>query len=155
MNQCFFIGHRDAPNSLLPILIEAVERHIILYGVTEFIVGHYGRFDRLAAQAVLSAKAHRPSGAITLTLLLPYHPFHQPIPLPSGFDQTFYPPGLETAPYKAAILRANRYMVNHCSHLIAYVWHPASNARDLLQYAQTRAQKGILRVENLAMPNLE
>ena len=37
-------------------LYAAVEQHIVEYGVTEFIVGHYGGFDRLAALAVKEAK---------------------------------------------------------------------------------------------------
>ena len=52
---CFFIGHRGAPEALRPLLDAAVERHIIEYGVTEFVVGHYGRFDYMAAGAVRKA----------------------------------------------------------------------------------------------------
>ncbi len=33
MNTCFFIGHRDAPDKVLPLLEEEVERHITAYGV--------------------------------------------------------------------------------------------------------------------------
>lgn len=50
----------------------AIEDHIVNYGVTEFIVGNYGAFDRLAAKAVIKAKMCNPK--ITLSLLLPYHP---------------------------------------------------------------------------------
>lgn len=46
---CFFIGHREASEKMYPELKAAVEQHITEYGVTEFIVGHYGGFDRLAA----------------------------------------------------------------------------------------------------------
>lgn len=141
---CFFIGHREAPDALLPMLEEAVERHIVEYGVTDFMVGNYGHFDALAARAVINAKKHHPE--VTLTLLLPYHPFDRPIPTPEGFDDTFYPPGMETVPRRAAIVRANRYMVDHSSHLIAYVWHAASNARDILEYAQRRERRGLMRV---------
>ena len=49
---CFFIGHREASEEIYPVLYAAVEQHILEYGVTEFIVGHYGGFDRLAASAV-------------------------------------------------------------------------------------------------------
>ena len=31
MTSCFFIGHRDAPERLHPLLDEAMERHIIKY----------------------------------------------------------------------------------------------------------------------------
>ena len=68
---CFFIGHRDAPEALRPLLDEAVERHIAEYGVTDFVVGHYGRFDVMAARAVREAKPRHPE--VTLTLLIPYY----------------------------------------------------------------------------------
>ena len=148
MGICFFIGHREAGDELLHTLTEAVERHITEYGITSFMVGRYGNFDKLAARAVIGAKKRHPE--VTLTLLLPYHPFDRPTPTPEGFDGTFYPPGMETVPKRVAIVRANRYMVENSSHLIAYAWHPASNARELVEYAQAREKKGTIRVENLA-----
>lgn len=148
MGICFFIGHRESGDELLPALTEAVERHITEYGITSFMVGRYGNFDKLAARVVIDAKKRHPE--VTLTLLLPYHPFDRPIPVPVGFDGTFYPPGMETVPKRAAIIKANYYMADHSSHLIAYAWHPASNARDLVEYAQTREKKGKIHVENLA-----
>ena len=147
---CFFIGHREAPDALLPLLEEAVERHITEYGVSSFVVGHYGHFDALAARAVIDAKKRHPE--VTLTLLLPYHPFDRPIATPKGYDGTFYPPGMEGTPHRAAIVKANRYMVAHSSHLIAYVWHAASNARDILEYAQRRERRGGMTVTLLPRP---
>ena len=58
MKTCFFIGHRNAPESLTPLLDEAIERHITEYGVAEFVVGHYGNFDMMVAGAVRRAKPH-------------------------------------------------------------------------------------------------
>ena len=103
------------------------------YGVTEFIVGHYGGFDRLAAAAVKVAKHLYPE--VKLTLLLPYHLAERSIPIPDGFDETFYPPEMERVPHKAAIIRANHYVVDHVDGLISCGWHPASNARELVKYA--------------------
>lgn len=145
---CFFIGHREADESLRPTLAQAVERHIAEYGVTDFFVGHYGGFDSLAASVVKEAKKRHPK--VTLTLLLPYHPYDQPIPTPAGFDGTFYPSDMEQVPKRVAIVRANRWMVDHTTHLIAHVWHPASNARELLEYASRREQRGLIHIENLA-----
>jgi len=136
VKSCFFIGHREASSDLLPILKQTVEKHISEYGVTDFIVGGYGSFDSLAARAVKSYKQQYPQ--ITLALLLPYHPAERPIEAPPGFDNTFYPPGMEKTPRKLAIVRANKYMVDHVDYLIAYAWHPASNARNLVEYAQRR-----------------
>ena len=136
---CFFIGHREASEEIYPALYAAVGQHIVEYGVTEFIVGHYGGFDRLAASAVKAAKHFH--SEVKLTLLLLYHPAEQPIPRPDGFDGTFYPPGMESVPRKAAIIRANRYAVDHVDYLIAYVWYPASNARKLVEYAKRRNRR--------------
>ena len=144
MPTCFFIGHREAPETLMGELTAEVERLIIEYGVTDFVVGRYGRFDTLAAKCVKAAKKRRPE--VTLTLLRPYHPYDRPTPTPPGFDGTFYPPGMETVPKRAAIIRANRYMVEHSEYLIAYAWHPASNARELVEYAQKRQEIGLIAV---------
>ena len=144
MKSCFFIGHREASSEALPALREAIEQHIVEYGVTEFIVGNYGGFDHIAAKAVIEAK-ERYLG-ITLSMLIPYHPAERPMELPQGFDNTFYPPGMEKVPRKLAIVRANRYMVDHVDYLIAYAWHPASNARDLVEYAKKRELRNLISV---------
>lgn len=148
MSTCFFIGHRDTPEGILPALAHTVERHTTQYGVTEFVVGHYGGFDRLAAHAVREAKKLHPE--ITLTLLLPYHPHDRPIPTPEGFDGTLYPEGMETVPKHLAIVRTNRWMLCHSDYLIVYVWHTASNSRELFEYAKRRERQGLLQVTNLA-----
>lgn len=70
--RCFFIGHRDTPETVKSALQEAVVQHIVEYGVTEFLVGSYGAFDRMAAECVIAAKKQHPQ--VVLTLLLPYHP---------------------------------------------------------------------------------
>ena len=148
MISCFFIGHREASQEVLPALTEAIERHIMQYGVAEFIVGNYGGFDRMAAKAVIAAKERHPE--ITLSMLIPYHPAERPIKPPPGFDNTFYPPGMEKVPRRLAIARANRYMVDHVDYLIAYAWHPASNARELLEYARKKERRGALTITVLS-----
>ena len=144
---CFFIGHREASEEIYPVLYAAVEQHIVEYGVTEFIVGHYGGFDRLAASAVKAAKRFYPK--VRLTLLLPYHPAERPIPTPDGVDGTFYPPGMESVPRKIAIVRANRYVVDQIDYLIAYVWQSTSNAKKLVEYAWKRKKKNSISITSL------
>ena len=144
MKSCFFIGHREASSDIFPALSEAIELHILEFGVTEFIVGNYGGFDHMAAKAVIAAKERHPN--ITLSMLIPYHPAERPVLLPQGFDNTFYPPGMEKVPRRYAIIRANRYMVDHVDYMIAYVWHPASNARDLVEYAKKREERNLISV---------
>lgn len=149
---CFFIGHREASNDIIPALDAALEQHISQFGVTEFIVGGYGGFDRLASAAVIRAKKRYEN--ISLLRLLPYHPAERLIETPIGFDGTYYPHGMENIPRRLAILRANRYMVDHVDYLIAYAWHPASNARELMEYAERRERRGLIKVMNLA-PQIE
>ena len=148
MKSCFFIGHREAPEELASILGESIERHILENGVREFVVGNYGAFDRMAARQLAAAKERHPE--INIMLLTPYHPSERKINLPKGFELSFYPPGMERVPKRLAIVRANKYMIEHSDYLIAYVWHPASNARDLLECAQRLESQGKIHIENLA-----
>ncbi len=64
MNTCFFIGHRNAPESLRGRLATEVERHIVQWNVSHFIVGGYGSFDRMAASIVKAAKVKYPHKSV-------------------------------------------------------------------------------------------
>ena len=145
MPSCFFIGHRNAPETLRPLLDAAVERHIAEYGVTEFVAGHYGRFDYMAAAAVRTAKTRHPD--ITLVLLLPYYPFPYDT---EGYDSTYYPPGMEDVPKPFAIVRANEYMIRTSDYLICYDRGQIGKTRDFVELARKRERKGLIHVENLA-----
>ena len=132
--RCFLIGHHDAPESIYPALQREIKRHITELGVTEFIVGHYGNFDRMAARALVAAKQIHQQ--ISLWLLLPYHPAEQKVEVPDGFDGSFYPEGMENAPRRVAIVKANRYAVDHVHFLIAYIRYSGSNTQKLYVYAK-------------------
>lgn len=107
-------------------------------------MGHYGGFDRLAARVVIKAKKTHPE--VTLTLLLPYHPAERPMAAPEGFDGTYYHPDMERVPHRVSIVRANRYMVDQVDYLISYAWHPASNTRELVEYAQDKKNQNLIDV---------
>ena len=134
MKSCFFIGHREADESLLPCLISTIEKLVFQENVTCFYVGGYGGFDRIAASAVKQVKRGHPE--ITLMLMLPYHPAERPVEIPYGVDGTYYPEGMETVPRRFAIVQANKRMVDNVDWLVAYVRHGASNSRKILEYAQ-------------------
>lgn len=143
MSSCFLFGHADAPQSILPDLIEAIENEVSK-GTTVFYVGYHGDFDRMAATALRDIK--KKHSAVTAILVLSYHPAEQPIETPFGFDGTFYPP-LENIPRRYAIVRANQYMVKASDSIICYVCHHG-NTRNLLEFATKR--KNIC-VNNIAM----
>ena len=56
---------------------------------------------------------------------------------------------MESVPRKVAIVRANRYVVDHVDYLIAYAWHPASNARELLEYAKRREKRDLISITSI------
>jgi hypothetical protein len=144
---CFFIGHREADERLLPRLELEIERLIQEENVRYFYVGGYGGFDRIAASAVKRAKQKCPD--TTLMLVLPYHPAERAVPTPDGFDGTYQPEGLESIPRRYAIVRTNRIMVDTCEWLMCYVRHGASNSRNLLEYARRREKKGLIQIINI------
>lgn len=148
MKSCFFIGHREADEWLLPRLESEIDRLILEENVRYFYVGGYGGFDRIAATAVKRSRQKYPD--ITLMLVLPYHPAERPVETPNGFDGTYYPEGLENVPKPYAIVRANKIMVDSADWLLCYVRHGASNSRKLLEYARRREKQGLIRIENIA-----
>jgi len=145
---CFFMGHRDAPESIYTLIIAEAERHIAEYGVTAFIVGHYGAFDRMAARAVSELKKEHAN--IHLTLLLPYHPAVRTVCTCAPFDSTLYPSGMENVPPRYAISRANRKIIDQVGYLICYSRLPCSSTHKLMLHAAGRERNGLLRVTNIA-----
>ena len=135
MKSCFFIGHRDSSEALYPLIVREVERHIVDYGVREFIVGQYGRFDGMAARAVRAMKGRFPG--VRLVLLQAYLKNDA---LPGDYDASVYPEGLEYVPKRFAILRANRAMVDRCDFLIACVSRNFGGAWQCLEYAKRKGK---------------
>ena len=141
---CFFIGHREADERLIPRLELEIDQLIRSENVRYFYVGGYGSFDQIAASAVKRAKKKYPD--ITLMLVLPYHPAERPIEAPPGYDGTYYPEGVEKTPRPFAIVKANQLMVDTCDWLVCYVRHGASNSRNLLEYAQRREKQALFKL---------
>ena len=135
MKSCFLIGHRDASESLYPLIVNEIERHIIEYNVNEFIAGQYGQFDRMTARATRALKARHP--AVRLVLLLPYLRNES---LPKGFDESVYPDGLECVPKWFAISRANQAMVDRCDYLITNVSRHYGGAWQCMEYARRKGK---------------
>lgn len=147
MSSCFFIGHRDALECLLPLVQETAERLIRQEGVTDFYVGSRGAFDHMAAKAVRRLMEIYPH--VRLYRVLAYLPAQELEETSLGFTGTVFPEGLESVPRRFAIFRANRVMVDACDFLIAYAPRETGNARRVLDYARRRQGRGLLRVVEL------
>ena len=113
-------------------------------GVEDFYVGSRGNFDRLAARAVLWLMGRHKG--VRLYRVLSYLPAAGE-EAPPGFSGTVYPEGLESAPRRFAILRANRAMVDKCDYLIAYAPFTTGNARQVLEYARRRGRIRIMEIK--------
>lgn len=148
MKTCFFVGHRDCPVTIKPLLTDTINKYIKEYGVTNFVTGNYGTFDHLAAATV--ALAREQYSQVHLTMLIPYHPSQDKNGLPFGFDGSYYPEGLEFIPKPFAIVKANRHMVDYSQYIIAYVNRTTGNSQKLYKYAKRKEAKGLLHAENLA-----
>ncbi len=136
MKRCFFIGHRDPCDELLPQLMQIIEHHIIIYGVEEFIVGVHGGFDRIALKALALSKERFPS--IRIYLLTAFHPAIYPLTTPPYTEGALYPPDMERVPPRYAIVHANRYMINHTDFLIANLKYAPSNTATFIRFAQKK-----------------
>ncbi len=135
MKSCFLFGHHQTTDSIIPELRRILQQHITEYDVTEFIVGHYGRFDRLASKELSHMKVQYPH--IQLRLLLPYHPATRSIDLPPLFDGSIYPSNMERVPHRAAVIQANRNILKQCNYAIACVQNTSGNAAELACYARS------------------
>ena len=142
---CFMFGHRNVGEDIFPALEEAIERHYTQHGVRNFIVGRYGSFDRMAANAVREIKKSYPE--IRLTLLCPYHPATRQSKLPEGFDSAWYPFD-KAVPQRLAIILANEKAIEMCDYLIAYVNRPGKS-RDFLELAIRKEKKGLIGVTDI------
>ncbi len=143
---CFLFGHATAPAQILTRLEETVERYYLEFGIDDFYVGNRGQFDSLAVTAVKRVKKRYP--AISLYLVLAYHPAERKVDVSAGFDGSFYPP-LEGVPRRYAIVRANRYMVDTADGIICYSCH-GGNSGTLLRRAQRRKTLENIPVTNVA-----
>jgi len=132
--RCFFIGHRNAPESIYTNIVSTIEKLIVENGVKEFIVGNYGMFDSMVIRALQQLKTKYPD--IVLLLLTPYHPSVKSVVKPNSFDEIYYPEGMESVPYKAAIIEANKKAISRSEFVIAYFKHSASNTAKFIEYAK-------------------
>lgn len=140
-NICAFFGHREIWADISEPLEQAV-RSSIADGVTEFWVGGYGAFDAQAAECVRRLKREYP--AITLHLIVAYLPAKKDT-FDDLYDSIVYPEGLEFGPQRFAITKRNRWIVENCDMVIAYVRSTYGGAYTALQLAR-RKERHIINI---------
>ena len=139
-NCAVFIGH----NECYGVSVQQVEQAIINLinkGVTVFMSGGQGGFDRMCAGCVHRLKKQYPD--IVNCLVIPYLTFT--VFDMNIFDDIIYPEGFEKYHFKAAIPARNRYMVDNAAFAICYVNHGWGGAAQTYE----RAKRKKLNIINL------
>lgn len=113
---CTFFGHRDAPDSIRPLLLAVLTELIEKQGVLRFYLGYQGNFDAMARNVLIQLQK---SHDICFELVLPYLPAKQE----TMFETipTVLPEGIETVPRRFAIGYRNNWMVRQSDIVITYV----------------------------------
>ncbi len=125
-----FIGHSEC----LDVDKEQLEQEIIKLinrGVRSFLSGGMGGFDRLCARTVYSLKKRYPD--IRNIIVIPYLNFK--VFEPALFDASEYPECVAAAPYRAKIIKRNRFMADSAAYAVCYVNYGFGGAAKTLEYA--------------------
>ena len=134
-----FFGHRKLTDSeSIRVSLQAVIKNLIEKGADEFLLGGYGEFDMLVANAVKAAQKDYPH--IKSVLVLPYLDRKYPTGL---YDETIYPP-LENVPRLFSIAVRNKWMVDKADVIAAYVTHTWGGAADAVGYAKAKKKRIVL-----------
>ncbi len=128
-----FIGHSDCYGLSYEHLYLSIQ-NLIQDGAVCFLSGGLGTFDHMAARAVYHLKSIYPQ--IQNQLIIPYPSFR--IHERKYFDEIIWPDSLEMCPYKAAIPKRNRYMVDHSNYAICYITHNWGGAAKTYHYAVSK-----------------
>ena len=132
-NTAVFIGHNECYGVTSEQIKEAIVS-LIDKGVTEFLSGGQGGFDRLCGRCVYEVKKQYPY--INNYLVIPYLSFN--VYNQELFDTIIYPDGFEKYHFKAAIPARNKFMVDNANYAICYVNHGWGGAAKTYERAKKK-----------------
>lgn len=138
---CCFFGHKDAPSSIYAKLEAAVEELIIENGVSSFLVGNHGYFDRMALDALRKLKIKYPH--INYNVVLAYMPGEKEEWNPYHYSETMLPEGIEGVHPKYAISWRNKWLVDESDIVVAYITHSWGGAAKYVGMATKRGKNVI------------
>lgn len=130
-----FIGHGNCMELSQAILEDAVEA-IIKEGYKVFLNGGMGQFDLKCAGCLSRLK--RRYADIQSILVIPYLSYR--VVQPELFDEIIHPEELDNCHYKTAILKRNRYLVDHSEIALCYVNHNWGGAAKTCAYAYRKGK---------------
>lgn len=133
---CTFFGHRDAPDTIRPLLQETLTELIERQDVRHFYVGNQGNFDAMARSVLAELQT---TYEIRYEVVLAYmpqetDPFYKNIP-------TVLPEGIEAAPRRFAIDRRNRWMIERSDIVVTYVIRSFGGASKFREIARKKKKQ--------------
>lgn len=132
-NTAVFIGHNECYGVTSEQIKEAIVS-LIDKGVTDFLSGGQGGFDRLCGRCVYEVKKQYPN--INNYLVIPYLSFN--VYNSELFDSIIYPDDFEKYHFKAAIPARNKFMVDNASYAICFVNHGWGGAAKTYERAKKK-----------------
>ncbi len=136
MATCSFIGNRDTPSTIAPILESVLVDLIEKKNVSTFYVGNNGNFDFLVSKKLEYLKNKYPN--IKYSIVFAYIPVKKTDYNFEDFSDTIYPDILENTPRKYAIIKRNEWMINKSDYVIVYAKNKFGNAMKFKEYAENK-----------------
>ena len=138
-----FFGHRTVPQEVEPRLRKAIVNLIEHHSTDTFYVGNQGGFDHMVQKVLKEIKEMYPY--IVYYRVLAYIPGVRGVFDTTDYSDTIYPKGLENTPRKFAISKRNRWLIEHCDTVIAYVKYTTGGAAQFKELAEKK-QKWIINI---------
>lgn len=136
-----FCGHSEIFLFQKDKLITEILEYLKKLGQTEpltFYMGGYGEFDQIALNCAEEYKKTRSDTKIVfITPYLDDKYLKNKLPLKKCYDEIIYPE-IEHVPKKFAIIERNKWMIEKCDFLIAFVKYNSGGAYQTLEYAKKR-----------------
>ena len=132
-NTCVFIGHRQCHDFDTGLLKFEMDR-IMFLGVSEFLCGGMGEFDRICAGTVRRLKRDYPH--VKCTWVIPYYTAKLEWER-EDYDEIIFPEYKHKS-CKARIVERNRYMADASSAAICHVRYAWGGAAKTFEYARKR-----------------
>jgi len=146
MPYCTFFGHRDCPESIKPLLYQAVKELIESGKADTFYVGNHGNFDRMALSVLRELSKQYPN--ISYFEVLAYMPQKKSEFDTHDYSRTILPESVAAAPKKFAILRRNDWMLRQCDYVITYVTRNFGGASNFAKKS-AKKRKNIIALANI------
>ena len=134
-----FFGHRNTPNSVVPLLRQILRELVEEQGADDFYVGNQGNFDAMVCRELSALRSEYPH--IRCTVVLAYLPTEAgAISVPDGC-RTVFPEEVATVPRRFAISHRNRWMIQKADTVVTYVAFSTGGAAQFEHMAETKGKR--------------